>query len=220
MRSTWTPTRSRRASASSAASIAADYAGRDLLLVIVLRGAVVFGSDLSRATAIPHALDFVSVAGYASPFGDGSSVRLLKDLDEPISGRNVVVVENVVDTGLSLNYILKALALRDPASLAVCTLIDRPYRRLVDDLPIRYAGFTAPGRVLRGLRLRPGRPLPRPARAARAAALVLHSRLRAELRESVTSGLGTRASGRTRTRGWGESHPPPTETVPAKSARV
>jgi hypoxanthine phosphoribosyltransferase len=125
-------------------AIAADYAGRDLLLVIVLRGAVVFGSDLSRATAIPHALDFVSVAGYASPFGDGSSVRLLKDLDEPISGRNVVVVENVVDTGLSLNYILKALALRDPASLAVCTLIDRPYRRLVDDLPIRYAGFTAP----------------------------------------------------------------------------
>ncbi len=125
-------------------SIAADYAGRDLLLVIVLRGAVVFGSDLSRATTIPHALDFVSVAGYASPFGDGSSVRLLKDLDEPIAERNVVVVENVVDTGLSLNYILKALALRSPASLAVCTLIDRPYRRLVDDLPISYVGFTAP----------------------------------------------------------------------------
>ena len=125
-------------------SIAADYAGRDLLLVIVLRGAVVFGSDLSRATQIPHALDFVSVAGYASQFGDGSSVRLLKDLDEPINERNVVVVENVVDTGLSLNYILKALALREPASLAVCTLIDRPYRRLVDDLPISYVGFTAP----------------------------------------------------------------------------
>jgi hypoxanthine phosphoribosyltransferase len=126
------------------ASIAADYARRDLLFVVVLRGAVVFGSDLSRATAIPHALDFVSVAGYASPYGDGSSVRLLKDLDEPIAGRDVVVVENVVDTGLSLNYLLKALALRDPASLAVCTLIDRPYRRLVDDLPIRYVGFTAP----------------------------------------------------------------------------
>ena len=126
------------------ASIAADYAKRDVLLVIVLRGAVVFGSDLSRATAIPHALDFVSVAGYASPYGDGSSVRLLKDLDEPIRGRDVIVVEYVVDTGLSLNYILKALALREPESLHVCTLIDRPYRRLVDDLPIRYVGFTAP----------------------------------------------------------------------------
>ncbi len=126
------------------ASIAADYARRDLLFVVVLRGAVVFGSDLSRATAIPHALDFVSVAGYASPYGDGAAVRLLKDLDEPIAGRDVVVVENVVDTGLSLNYLLKALALREPASLAVCTLIDRPYRRLVDDLPIRYVGFTAP----------------------------------------------------------------------------
>jgi hypoxanthine phosphoribosyltransferase len=126
------------------ATIAADYAGREPVFVIILRGAVVFGSDLSRSTTIPHALDFVSVAGYASPFGDGSSVRLLKDLDEPIGGRHVIVVENVVDTGLSLNYILKALALRDPASLHVCTLIDRPYRRLVDDLPIRYVGFTAP----------------------------------------------------------------------------
>jgi hypoxanthine phosphoribosyltransferase len=125
-------------------TIATDFAGRDLVFVIVLRGAVVFGTDLSRATTIPHALDFVSVAGYSSPFGDGSSVRLLKDLDEPITGRDVVVVENVVDTGLSLNYILKALGLREPASLSVCTLIDRPYRRLVDDLPISYVGFTAP----------------------------------------------------------------------------
>ena len=68
----------------------------------------------------------------------------MKDLDAPITGHDVLVVENVVDTGLSLNYLLKALALREPASVAVCTLLDRPYRRLVDDLPIRYVGFTAP----------------------------------------------------------------------------
>jgi hypoxanthine phosphoribosyltransferase len=128
------------------AQIASDFAGRNLLLVVVLRGAVVFGSDLSRAVQMTHTLDFVSVAGYgARGLGDESAaVRLLKDLDAPIAGHDVVVVENVVDTGLSLNYLLKALALRDPESLAVCTLLDRPYRRIVDDLPIRYVGFTAP----------------------------------------------------------------------------
>jgi hypoxanthine phosphoribosyltransferase len=127
------------------ARIVSDYAGRNLLLVVVLRGAVVFGSDLSRAVAMSHMLDFVSVAGYGSkPRGETGAVRLLKDLDAPIAGHDVIVVENVVDTGLSLNYLLKALALRDPESLSVCTLLDRPYRRLVDDLPIRYVGFTAP----------------------------------------------------------------------------
>ncbi len=124
--------------------IASDYAGRALVLVVVLRGAVVFASDLSRATPATHALDFVAVAGYGGPLGGPSGVRFLKDLDAPIQGRDVLVVENVVDTGLTLNYLLKALSLRDPADVAVCTLLDRPYRRLVDDLPIRYVGFTAP----------------------------------------------------------------------------
>jgi hypoxanthine phosphoribosyltransferase len=124
--------------------IAADYAGRDLLLVVVLRGAFIFASDLSRAIAIPHALDFVSLAGYGGPLGGSDAVRLLKDLDAPIAGRDVLVVENVVDTGLTLNYLLKALSLRDPADTAICALLDRPYRRLVDDLPTLSVGFTAP----------------------------------------------------------------------------
>jgi hypoxanthine phosphoribosyltransferase len=126
------------------ARIGADYAGRELLLAVVLRGAIVFASDLSRAVPIPHGLDFVALAGYGGPLGGTSAVRFLKDLETPIAGRDVLVVENVVDTGLTLNYLLKALALRGPADVAVCTLLDRPYRRLVDDLPIRYVGFTAP----------------------------------------------------------------------------
>jgi hypoxanthine phosphoribosyltransferase len=124
--------------------IGADYAGRDVVLVVVLRGAFVFASDLSRAIPLPHALDFVSLAGYGGPLGGRDAVRLLKDLDAPIADRYVLVVENVVDTGLTLNYLVKALALRNPADTAVCALLDRPYRRLVDDLPIRYVGFTAP----------------------------------------------------------------------------
>jgi hypoxanthine phosphoribosyltransferase len=128
------------------AEIGRDYAKRDLLLVVVLRGAVVFGSDLSRAVPLLHELDFVSLAGYGGPSGGGSrgAVRFMKDLDASIEGRDVLVVENVVDTGLSLNYLLKALEARRPRDLAVCALLDRPYRRLVDDLPLRYAGFTAP----------------------------------------------------------------------------
>jgi hypoxanthine phosphoribosyltransferase len=126
------------------AEIAADYAGREPLLAVVLRGAFVFASDLSRATPIPHALDFLSLAGYGGPLGGRSAVRLMKDLDTQIEDRHVIVVENVVDTGLTLNYLLKALALRKPADVAVCALLDRPYRRLVEDLPMRYVGFTAP----------------------------------------------------------------------------
>ncbi len=126
--------------------IGRDYAGRDLLLVVVLRGAVVFGSDLSRAVPLLHELDFVSLAGYGNgePDAGRGAVRFMKDVDAPIAGRDVLVVENVVDTGLSLNYLLKALEPRGPRDLAVCALLDRPYRRLVDDLPLRYAGFTAP----------------------------------------------------------------------------
>jgi hypoxanthine phosphoribosyltransferase len=124
--------------------ISAEYAGRKLVLVSVLRGAFVFVADLSRAVAVPHAIEFVALAGYDGALGGRSSIRIIKDLDMPIAGRDVLVVEDVVDTGLTLNYLLKTLKLRGPSSLAVCSLLDRPYRRLVDDLPIRYVGFTVP----------------------------------------------------------------------------
>ena len=93
---------------------------------------------------IPHALDFVVLAGYDGALGGRSKIRLIKDLDLVIAGRDVLLVENVVDTGLTLNYLVKTLELREPASLVACALLDRPYRRLVDDLPLRYIGFTVP----------------------------------------------------------------------------
>jgi hypoxanthine phosphoribosyltransferase len=132
--------------------IARDYDGREPLLVAPLKASLVFVADLSRALRIPHGLDFLELASYASGADTGghARVRLLKDLDTEIAGRHVVVVEDVVDTGLTLNYLCKTLSLRAPGSLAAVTLLDRPYRRLVEDLPVRYVGFTVPDELFVG----------------------------------------------------------------------
>ena len=132
--------------------IAHDYEGREPLLVAPLKASVVFVADLSRAIPIPHALDFVELASYGTDADTGghARIRLLKDLDEEIASRHVLIVEDVVDTGLTLNYLCKTLSLRSPASLAVVTLLDRPYRRLVEDLPVRYVGFTVPDELFVG----------------------------------------------------------------------
>jgi len=134
------------------AQMAADYAGREPLLVGLLKSSVVFLADLSRAVAIHHALDFVELAGFGAGERPGghTRVRLLKDLDVEIRDRDVVLVEDIVDTGLTLRFLCRTLALRTPASLAVATLLDRPYRRLVDDLPVRYVGFTVPDELFVG----------------------------------------------------------------------
>lgn len=127
------------------ARIGADYAGREPLLVGALKASIVFLADLSRAIPILHAIDFVELAGYGGRAAGGQRVaRLLKDLDTDIGGRDVILVEDVVDTGLTLRYLIRLLELRAPRSLVACTLLDRPYRRLVDDLPVRYVGFTVP----------------------------------------------------------------------------
>ncbi len=117
-----------------------------------LKASLVFLADLSRALPIPHALDFIELASYAAGADTGghSRIRLLKDLDSEIAGRDVLIVEDVIDTGLTLNYLVKTLALRSPASLAAATLLDRPYRRLVEDLPVRYVGFTVPDELFVG----------------------------------------------------------------------
>ena len=125
------------------AEIARDYEGRNPLLVASLKSSLVFLADLSRALPIPHELDFLELAGYKGS-DDGDGVRLLKDLDTMIEERHVLLVEDVVDTGLTLNYLVRMLLLRMPASLAAVTLLDRPYRRLDEDLPLRYVGFTVP----------------------------------------------------------------------------
>ena len=132
--------------------IAQDYEGREPLLVAPLKASIVFVADLSRAIPIAHAVDFVELASYGTDADTGghSRIRLLKDLDEELASRHVLIVEDVVDTGLTLNYLCKTLALRSPASLAVVTLLDRPYRRLVEDLPVRYVGFTVPDELFVG----------------------------------------------------------------------
>jgi hypoxanthine phosphoribosyltransferase len=126
------------------AEIAADYDGLEPILVASLKTALVFVADLSRALPIVHNLDFIALAGYDGNGGGGRQVRLLKDLGMSINRRHVLLVEDIVDTGMTLNYVAKTLLLREPASLAAVTLLDRPYRRLVEDIPVRYVGFTVP----------------------------------------------------------------------------
>ena len=130
------------------AAIAADYAGREPLLVAPLKSGAVFLADLSRALPILHAIDVIELAGYAD--GRRGGVRLLKDLDAPIGGRDVLLVEDVVDTGLTLAYLTRTLAQRAPASIAAVTLLDRPYRRLVENIGLRYVGFTVPDELFAG----------------------------------------------------------------------
>jgi hypoxanthine phosphoribosyltransferase len=130
------------------AEIAGAYEGRNPLLIAPLKSSVVFLADLTRAIPIPHTLDVVELAPYTE--GRDGGVRLLKDVDVPLAGREVIVVEDVVDTGLTLHFLCRTLALRDPASLAAVTLLDRPHRRLVDDIPLRYVGFTVPDELFAG----------------------------------------------------------------------
>jgi hypoxanthine phosphoribosyltransferase len=127
--------------------VAADYSGRDPVLVTVLRGGLFFLSDLCRRIDLPLTVDFMAVSSYGP--GAAGSVRITKDLDDPVEGRDVLVVEDIIDTGLTLNYLLRVLRQRRPASLAVCTLLDKDVRRLVD-LPIMYRGFSVPDRFLVG----------------------------------------------------------------------
>ena len=114
-----------------------------------LKTSVFFLADLSREIPTPHAIDFIALAGYAGK-SPNSGVRLIKDLDLSITGRDVLLVEDVVDTGLTLHFLCRTLGLRDPASLAAVTLLDRPYRRLVDELPLRFIGFTVPDELFAG----------------------------------------------------------------------
>jgi hypoxanthine phosphoribosyltransferase len=123
------------------ADLSRDYAGREPLLVGSLKACIPFICDLSRAVPIAHALDFIELAGYG---GDHDGIRFLKDLDAEIEGRDVLLCDAVIDTGMTMHYLVRSMSIRNPASLHIATLFDRPYRRLVDDLPVRYVGFTIP----------------------------------------------------------------------------
>lgn len=130
--------------------ISRDYAGRSPLLISVLKGAVYFLTDLSREIEIPLSLDFMAITSYGSARAQSGVVRLIKDLDVEITDRHVVLVEDVIDTGLTAGYLLRLLQARAPASLQICTLLDRPRRRILDSLPIAYRGFEIPDRFVVG----------------------------------------------------------------------
>ena len=132
-----------------AQEISRDYAGRHLLLIGVLKGAVFFLSDLMRHLEVECEVDFMAVSSYGSSTDSSGIVRILKDLDAPIEGRHVLIVEDIVDSGLTLSYLFRMLRGRNPATLEVCALLTKPERREVD-LPIRYVGFEIPNRFAIG----------------------------------------------------------------------
>jgi hypoxanthine phosphoribosyltransferase len=130
--------------------ISADYAGHDLLLLCILKGGVLFLSDLMRQLTIPHEIDFLAVSSYGKEVRESTGVvRILKDLDEPIAGRSVLIVEDIVDTGHTLAYITNILQARQPASLKICTLLDKVERRQVE-IPVDYVGFVIPDKFVFG----------------------------------------------------------------------
>ena len=129
--------------------ITSDYAGRSLLLIGVLKGAVFFLSDLMRFIGVPVEVDFMAVASYGSATDSSGVVRILKDLDAAIEGRDVLIVEDIVDSGLTLQYLLRNLGSRNPASLEVCALLSKREARVVD-VPVRYVGFEIPNEFVIG----------------------------------------------------------------------
>jgi hypoxanthine phosphoribosyltransferase len=131
------------------AEISADYEGRDLLLIGVLKGAVFFMADLMRHLTVPCEVDFMAISSYGAQTDSSGVVRILKDLDINIEGRNVLVVEDIIDSGLTLSYLMRNLESREPASLEVCALLTKPARREID-VPVRWIGFEIPNRFVIG----------------------------------------------------------------------
>ncbi len=125
------------------AQITADYAGKEILMIGVLRGAVIFMADLARSIKVPVAIDFMAVSSYGAGTTSSGVVRILKDLDENVEGKHILVVEDIIDSGLTLNYLLDNLKSRKPASIKLCTLLNKPERRKVE-VKIDYNGFDVP----------------------------------------------------------------------------
>jgi hypoxanthine phosphoribosyltransferase len=131
------------------ALISEEYAGRDLLLVSVLKGSIIFMADLIRAIAIPHEIDFMATSSYGASTSSSGVVRILKDLNTSIEGRNIVVVEDIIDSGHTLNYLVRLLRERQPASLRIMSLLDKPERREVD-IHVDWIGFSIPNEFVVG----------------------------------------------------------------------
>jgi hypoxanthine phosphoribosyltransferase len=131
------------------AEISTEYAGRDLMLIGVLKGAVFFMADLMRTIDVHCEVDFMAISSYGASTDSSGVVRILKDLDANIEGRNVLVVEDIIDSGLTLSYLMRNLRARNPATLEVCALLTKPERREIQ-VPVRYIGFEIPNRFVVG----------------------------------------------------------------------
>jgi len=131
------------------AQLNTDYAGLEPVLISVLKGSIVFLADLVRSMELPLSIDIMEVSSYGAATETSGQVRILKDLSNPIEGRHVIVVEDIIDTGLTLNYLLRYLREKGPASLRICCLLDKPARRLTE-IPIDYVGFSIPDRFVVG----------------------------------------------------------------------
>jgi hypoxanthine phosphoribosyltransferase len=131
------------------AEVSSDYESRDLLLIGVLKGAVFFMADLMRHITVPCEVDFMAISSYGDSTDTSGIVRILKDLDINIEGRDVLVVEDIIDSGLTLSYLMRNLESREPASLEICALMTKPSRRQID-VPVRYIGFEIPDRFVVG----------------------------------------------------------------------
>jgi hypoxanthine phosphoribosyltransferase len=131
------------------AEISSEYEGRDLLLVGVLKGAVFFMADLMRELTIPCEIDFMAISSYGAATDSSGVVRILKDLDTNIAGRDVLVVEDIIDSGLTLSYLMRSLKARKPSSLEICALLTKPERREIE-VPVKFVGFEIPNKFVIG----------------------------------------------------------------------
>ena len=133
-----------------AAEISRDYSGKQLKLICVLKGGSYFMCELSKYITVPVQLDFMSVSSYGAGTVSSGNVRIKKDLDDSIMGEDVLVVEDIIDTGNTLSSLLKLLSSREPASLKLCTLLDKPERRIVENIKVDYCGFRIPDKFVVG----------------------------------------------------------------------
>ncbi len=130
--------------------ISKDYAGKEVHLICILKGSVFFAAELAKRITVPVSIDFMSVSSYGNDTKSSGVVKIIKDLDEPLEGKDVVIVEDIIDSGRTLSYLMKTLEHRKPASLRLCTLLDKPERRVVKDVVVDYTGFTIPDEFVVG----------------------------------------------------------------------
>lgn len=130
--------------------ISRDYAGKSVHLICVLKGSIFFTCELAKRITVPVTLDFMSVSSYGAGTVSSGNVTIKKDLDESIRGKDVIVIEDIIDSGKTLSYLLEVLKLREPASLKLCTLLDKPDRRVVENVQVDYTGFVIPDKFVVG----------------------------------------------------------------------